>query len=780
MNTVTIHEIFFYFAFAWPLAVLFSWLLLRAGRRPGFWPIFGAILTGPAGTVWILGRSFLDIWNNPPVEFSTTARRIEQDSTQRVLAWLLYGGLVATALTGLIVFLHPGWTRFYFALIKIHSWLGYLIWPVFFIYLYRHVRHYASVSLAVHFLLLGGLLSALMLTLNYATFVEWYLNIPIFIACLFIGRRIGDGLGAEGDSPMYRAGIALTVIVTLTFASGAYLAEPFNSWLNNNMGLYVLYIHGEIPMLLLPLLVGLTARHVWPQWRIERPAAVRRAMLAIVLLTLFGLAGFSVYENWKWFGYDAGQHFWPPYSINRLTEKARRNSTTYVTYNGPPPASAKGAFPRGTERPFDDFTVCGQPACHPDIVEDWRGSPHHFAASNDFFVKVIERMAAELGSDELNYFCLNCHAPSLVLHPDREKGITIEQLKKSEGVTCKSCHLMTYGVRTERPWDGLYEVRPESYYPVTLDDPDYLKKWGSYIRWDLRLHFRNYSIPHLSVSSEICSGCHVSAMPSFLTGLPHDMKVTDLHTSMKKSEYAKKGETCVTCHMPYRRIDVRNFDYPDHRIPGLNVGLSLTVSGDKETMKAVHKMEDFTRQLTTGRYPWPDAMPFLELTLETPAQISPGEALRFLVKTKNSRVGHYFHAGPSSLNEVWLEAIITDQTGRIVFHSGSLDEENRQLDPNAHRLGAKVLDRDGNVIRDCSIWRVGGVQGARRIDPLKTVEDVYQAPIPVDARGPLTIVVRWNHRRASQAFVDWVYGGKGPAFPIVELITASKTVAVAP
>ena len=776
MHSVQFHEILFTFTFTWPLSILFSLLMRMPKARKRRIGTFAIVLFGPIATLAILWKFFGRFWKidssaPPPCE-----ERNERSRFLRRLGLVFLGGLSLTALSGVVVFLHPGWTAFYFASIKIHSWIGYAAWLTFYLYLFFHIRHYRSAKAAIYTIVLTGLITAMIITLNYMAMAILVINIPLFIASIMVGKRMVRSFGAEGGARAYKAAVALTFIGVMTFSTGAYIAEPFNTWVNNNMGLYVLYIHGTVPLFLLPWILGLVVHHVWPRMELPTRNRLKTALLFGIPVYLILFIVFSVYQHWKWFGLDAGPHFWPPKIVTALYEEAISRRVTYVTHTGPPPAPLEGTFPAGYEQTLDDYTVCSTKECHPDIVNDWRPSGHRFAASNKFFLKVMERMQEDLGSAELNYFCLNCHAPSLVLHPDRIHGITVEKLKTSVGVSCKACHTMSFGTKTQRPWDGHYELRPEIPYPVSLSDPDYMEKWADFIRWDLRLHFKNYSIPDLSVSSELCASCHVSSMPSFVTGLADDMKVTDLFTSWKESTYAEQGETCVSCHMPQRTRDVRNFGYPDHRIPGINTGISLMVEGDEETMELVRKYENFTRELNTGRNPWPDSIPFLELEIETPEHIPCGQAFSVKVKTTNTRVGHYFHAGPSSLNEYWLELKITDAAGRVVFHSGSLDERNRAVDPAAHRLGARVLDDQGNQITDCSIWRVSGVEGARRIKPKETIEDDYAVSVPEKTPGPLEILARWNHRRASQDFVDWVYGGQGPAFPVVVLVTQSKTV----
>lgn len=782
MHSVQLHEIIFSFTFVWPFSIIFSFLVVYQKKRLRIWHILAIVITGPAGTLAILWKQFVGALKTSGGEIPSSEKPPPPDRFLRILGYALYLCLAYLFLTGLLIFLHPGWTRFYFALIKGHSLIGYFAWFIFLVYLFKHARHYyESMRGAVLLFLFIALLTAMVHTLNMVCPLHHFLiNIPLFYIAWLLGRVLKRPLSDTVTPLAHKTGLALTIIVTMTFATGAYIAEPLNSSLNNNMGLYVIYFHGAVPMILLPWLVGMGVHHIWPRMQAKRKRKIWSAVMYCLPVYILLFAGLSLYSHWKWYGLDAGPHYWPPSFVRAVYAEARKYRETFATHTGPPPPTEKCTFPRGYERVLTDYTVCSQPTCHPNLVEEWKYSPHRFAASNLFFRKVIERLVEDTGSRELNYFCLNCHDPALVLHPDREKGIPLERLKSSDGITCKACHTMVQGARTVRPWDGFYELRPETPYPVKITDPDYLTRWPDFIRWDLRLHLKNYSIPDLSLTSELCASCHVASMPAFVTGLKEDMKAADLYTSWKNSPYAKKGQTCVTCHMPNRSFDVRGFEYPDHRTPGLNTGITLMVEGDEETLRGVRKFEDFTRELAKGNTSWPDAIPFLSMKIETPETVRPGSTLPVIVKTTNTRVGHYFHAGPSSLNEVWLELIVTDASGGEIYHSGGLSEGRRLLDPAAHRLGARILDAEGEMIQDCSIWNLAEVQSARRIDPFETVEDRYDIFIPARVQPPLTVRARWNHRRASQAFMDWVYDGKAPPLPVVELASADRMVNPAP
>jgi hypothetical protein len=682
--------------------------------------------------------------------------------------------------SGIAIFVHPGWTAGYFGLVKAHAALGSVLAILFVGYLLRHVRHHAGWQAAAEVTGMLALVTGAVVALNQIS-AWWAAGVAMIGLALWLGRRAAGRLQGRAGTVAVRAGLALTAITVLTLASGAYIAEPINSWLNNNIGLYVLYAHGTAALILLPWIVALVVHHALPDLSPARRETVRRAFLVGVPVYLVLLVAGSLHANWKWFGPDAGAHYWPPEIANRLLDDARRDRTTYVTHSAKPPIPNEGAYPSEFDTSFRDHTVCANAGCHPGLVESWQASTHRFAGSNLFFRKVMGRMQEELGTDQVNYFCINCHDPALVLHPDRARGVDLERLPASEGISCKACHLMCSGAETERPWGGRYEIRPESAYPVSPSDPEYVERSADFIRWDLRLHFRNYSIPGLSHSGELCAACHVASMPTFLTGLDEDLLATDLFTSWKNSAWAARGMTCVKCHMPERPPrDERGFLYPDHRMPGLNTGIALLVDGDEEERKSAKSLGEFTEALLKDpEAAWPDSIPFLDLAIEAPPETRPGGILSLGVRTTNSRVGHYFHAGPSSLNEVWLEVKVTDATGRVLLHSGSIEARDRAVDSSAHRLGATLRDKRGVVIRDCGIWRVASVEGSRRIEPYETIEDRYEVAIPSDARGPLSITATWNHRRASQAFVDWVYGGSGPAFPIVPVASTTATTELA-
>jgi tetratricopeptide (TPR) repeat protein len=54
----------------------------------------------------------------------------------------------------------------------------------------------------------------------------------------------------------------------------------------------------------------------------------------------------------------------------------------------------------------------------------------------------------------------------------------------------------------------------------------------------------------------------------------------------------------------------------------------------------------------------------------------------------------------------------------------------------------------------------------------------YQIRIPQDAKGPLQIVARVNYRHFNQGYLNFILGGKHPAYPVVEVAARTRIVQI--
>jgi hypothetical protein len=103
-------------------------------------------------------------------------------------------------------------------------------------------------------------------------------------------------------------------------------------------------------------------------------------------------------------------------------------------------------------------------------------------------------------------------------------------------------------------------------------------------------------------------------------------------------------------------------------------------------------------------------------------------------------------------------------------------DDDRRVDPEAHRLGAVELGRDGRRLAHHRLWDLAEVVDKRQVPMGASVTDTYEIPLPA-ASGPLTVEVWWRFRRANQDFVDWVFDDDGTTFPVHELAAARVEVA---
>ena len=118
---------------------------------------------------------------------------------------------------------------------------------------------------------------------------------------------------------------------------------------------------------------------------------------------------------------------------------------------------------------------------------------------------------------------------------------------------------------------------------------------------------------------------------------------------------------------------------------------------------------------------------------------------------------------------------VRDAQGERVFHVGGLSEDLR-VDPDAHRLGADELDRDGHHIKHHRIWDIAAVTNWRQIPQGGSLTHDYEVPLPSTVKRPLKISARWRYRRVNPEFSDWVYGAGVKTFPAHEIALVEGSV----
>jgi hypothetical protein len=167
----------------------------------------------------------------------------------------------------------------------------------------------------------------------------------------------------------------------------------------------------------------------------------------------------------------------------------------------------------------------------------------------------------------------------------------------------------------------------------------------------------------------------------------------------------------------------------------------------------------------------------LTLTIDAPPSARPGARLDLTVRTTNGTHAHPLPSGPLDMNELWLEASITDAAGTVLLTSGGVLADGT-VEPEARRLGGTLVDADGQPIRQHRIWRAARIENERLLPPDGSVTDVFSATIPSDVRGPLTVAARWRYRRIEPGLAAWMLGPDAPPLPIETLDEVTTHVAI--
>jgi len=424
---------------------------------------------------------------------------------------------------------------------------------------------------------------------------------------------------------------------------------------------------------------------------------------------------------------------------------------------------------------------CGGPQCHPQQTDQWAGSTHRYAADNRLFRTVVGTMVGELGPHSASA-CMNCHDPVRVLAgsvaADWADGPP-EPI--AEGVGCIVCHSIVAVPHPAK--NGVFTVAAPLPYPG-----DTQEEQEANLLLDPRAHARAFFRKPTILRDPLCVTCHSLEMTPDTWASAH-LQLAIPHDAQRGYAPGRPGHglDCTDCHMPVSRVprDELPFIY-DHEMPALNPDLPLYAVGPDSDGPAMVRVASYARDYLLGtlqrvpsRGPYPadangaanpDQRAFsvlrkgLLLGVAIDAQWQ-GDALQLAVQTHNHRSAHDYPSGSRDFRQVWQEIRVDDASGRRLAHIGGLDAEGR-LDPDAHTLGATVLDINGQPLREHRVWEAKTARDVRKIAPGGQTTDRYRLTLPADARPPLQVEVLWNLRHASLDFTRYTLGKTAAPFPV--------------
>jgi tetratricopeptide (TPR) repeat protein len=612
------------------------------------------------------------------------------------------------------------------------------------------------------------------------------LGAALSIALLFIVRKSGVLRGAP-----FAVGF-----LAIAFALGAALTYAGNVRANS----WILWSHVAAGALGIAALIPF----VWKKGSQERGGWLRfRKAFQVALIVLIAL---------PLIGHSYKRFF--PNPNNRIVNPASPPLAMEGEGGGPKspffPASAQtnvgGIIPSNF---FMDSEACAQ--CHKEIYDQWNASSHHFASfNNQFYRKAIEYMQDTQGSPQGSKWCAGCHDHAVFFNGRFDKPIKdqIDTPEAHAGLACTSCHAI---VRVDSTMgNNGFTIEYPALHQLMTSKNKMVRSMVDFMTYlNPEPHRETFMKPFMTEqASEFCGTCHkvhldipVNNYRWFRGFNDYDnWQASGFGEGARSFYYPPKGQTCVDCHMPLvpsAEPGNHGGQIHSHRFPAANTALAnankdagqlaseqkfltsgfISVdifaaspaekggtamirraatgpqlnSGSAVGEEAEQQGDTFIREVGDVAAPLDQAQP----------KFSPGSTARVDVVVRTRKIGHFFPGGTLDSFDIWLELEATDATGKVIFWSGRVEDGGKgPVEPGAHFYKAYQLDADGNQIDKRNAWQARSVLYVHAIQPGAADTVHYLLNIPKDAKGPIHLTAKLNHRKFSWYYTQFAYAGK--------------------
>ncbi len=461
---------------------------------------------------------------------------------------------------------------------------------------------------------------------------------------------------------------------------------------------------------------------------------------------------------------------------------------------------------------------CGTSGCHEEITAEWAVSAHRYAAMDVAFQRVQEVMAEQNGAESTRY-CGGCHDPISLF--SGTKNIFTEDLTNlagfQEGVSCISCHSIE---ETDVQGNANYVIRQPARYMFELRDGKLARFTRDFL---IRAYPRHHveSLQHkLFKSPEFCAACHKQFIDEEINQVGW-VQLQNQYDNWRKSRWNEPGDPtktveCRECHMPlqdsrdpasgddldYNRT-TKDKKHRSHRFLAANqyMPLVLDLPGAKEHAELTEKWLRGEIAIPEIAHKWQHG-PAVPIEIVAPEVVRPGESIRLQVIATNNKVGHDFPTGPLDIIQAWVEVQVKDETGKVVFTSGTRDARNF-IEPGSFIFKAEPVDQYGNLIDRHNLWEMVGVRYRRSLFPgfADRAEFAFICPASVVApadsaatkldtkvdfaapRGSgavLTVEARLMYRKVDQFLLNFLFGEEAGLTSAVTVMSEdTKTIRVA-
>lgn len=618
-----------------------------------------------------------------------------------------HGALLFLTLTGLSIWLLP-FSRFNQVSVLVHTLVGLLFLVPICVYAVRHWLAYRR-HVLTHNKFLG------------------YVSVGVLLVC-----------GLTGLVLTYQPLFGLRI---------GYLWRSLHDW--TTVGLLVL----GLPHILIPLFRDARARLTEagaPIWSAARYFG--RGAFALAVLLSGGVAlAYYAYEPPRLIQeFPSDYDLWEP--TNPLYSKNRPFA----------PSLARTS----DNRPIDTRVLsgsdgCGTNGCHEQIVKEWSPSAHRYAAMDKAFQAIQLAMAKQNGPTSTRY-CGGCHDPISLfsgtknIYTDERQLTALEGYR--EGISCLVCHAVR---ETDIKGNAHFTVKAPQRY---IGEMEYEQTKSQ--SWQLVRDFLIRAYPREHVDSlskvmfkkpEYCAACHKQFVDEEINKVGW-VQLQNQYDNWRMSKWARDQKQsdriteCRECHMPLvASTDPAAGDDRDYnRSPNDRKHRSHRFLGGNQLMPALLKLEGAEEQVRLtqlwlkGKIPIPEIeskwhrtdVPAVSIQLVTPPKVRPGEKVTLKCIITSNKVGHDFPTGPLDIIQSWIEIVAKDDSGKVIYDSGTVDEKGF-IKPGSFLFKAEPVDQYGNLIDRHNLWEMVGVRNRRSLFPgfSDTAEFGFLCPDSISVTG---------------------------------------------
>lgn len=624
-------------------------------------------------------------------------------------------------------------------------------------------------------------------TIFYAVIVLLHTLVGTVIAFALIGvfwKRFRQwGTGEKLAWILLAAGAVVGVILI-------YTGTPRARW-------NLLYAHIVLSALACAFLAAL-----WTGGRKSgEPAKVRGSLArsAVFLAVIVALSAF---------GYEWREVRWQ--KINVIQQSS-----------APTTADGEGDGPRGPFFPSSAQTVDGKTIpgqffmesesckrCHADVYNEWYSSAHHFSSfNNQWYRKSIEYMQDVAGVQQ-SKLCGGCHDPAVLFSGLMDTPIKeiVNRPEAQAGLGCVMCHSIIKVKSTMGQGDFALEY-PELHDLAASKNPVVRAFHDFVIKLNPEPHRRVFLKPFMKTqTAEFCSVCHKVHL-DFPVNHYRWTRGFNEYDNWQASGVSGQGarsfyyppapQQCADCHMPLTHsndlgnqgnIHAHNFPAANTAVPFANqdnAQLTLeeqflkagAVSVDifalapalPKTAVVQPQQTDLSTTFAVGEEA-ETHLPVMESGGEAAPVTAPlnrvnavvrrGDDVLVEVVVRTRKVGHFFPGGTVDAFDTWLELKATDDTGRVLFWSGNVEDDGKgPVDPGAHFYRSLLIDGNQNPINKRNAWAARAVVYVHLIPPGAADTVHYRLHVPSDAGNQIHLQARLRYRKFSWYNTQFSFAG---------------------